>query len=128
TIPNGSTAAIDVTDASQFPYYQLNQVIGIAASTVGGTNAGYQFYASIYNPTAGAHVGNRIAVGSRFLQTGYRCNVHVTGLPDLSGTDSEWAILIAERVTALWFLTHASIAARTGFMPSQAKHRCLCSI
>lgn len=94
TIPNGSTAAIDVTDANQFPYYQLNQVIGIAASTVGGTNAGYQFYASIYNPTAGAHVGNRIAVGSRFLQTGYRCNVHVTGLPDLSGTDSEWAILI----------------------------------
>lgn len=67
---------------------------GIAVSTQ-TTNQGDQFYASIYNPNGGGHVGNRIAIGGgRFLTTTVRVNVHITGLPDLSGTDSEWTVLI----------------------------------
>lgn len=75
--------------------YQVNQNVGLAASTIGGTNAGYQFYACIYNPNGGnGHVGNRVAIGGRALQTAYRSNWHLSGLPDLSGTDTEWTLLI----------------------------------
>ena len=88
-----ATASVDVLAPTQDTSYQVNQNLGLAASTSGGTNAGYQFYASIYNPTTG-HAGNRIAFGSRALQTGYRSNWHFGGLPDLSGVDTEWRVLI----------------------------------
>lgn len=74
--------------------YQVNQNLGLAASTVGGTQAGYQFFASIYNVNGGGHVGNRLAIGGRALQTAYRSNWRIAGLPDLSGTDTEWQVLI----------------------------------
>jgi hypothetical protein len=93
-----ATTSIDVLANTQdsvfLTSYQVNQNLGLAASTIGGPNAGYQFYASIYNPNGGGHVGNRIAIGGRALQTAYRSNWHLAGLPDLSGTDTEWTILL----------------------------------
>lgn len=89
-----ATTSVDVTAPTQDTSYQVNQNLGLAASTVGGSNPGYQFYASIYNPNGGGHVGNRISIGSRALQTAYRSNWHIAGLPNLSGTDTEWTILI----------------------------------
>jgi hypothetical protein len=89
-----ATASVDILANTQSGFYQVNQNLGLAASTVGGSNPGYQFYASIYNPNGGGQVGNRILIGPLALQTGYRSNWHITGLPDLSGTDSEWSILI----------------------------------
>ena len=89
-----ATTTIDVLLPNYELGYQANQNLGLAASTVAGSNPGYQFYASIYNPNGGGHAGNRIAIGGRALQTAYRSNWHIAGLPDLSGTDSEWTILI----------------------------------
>lgn len=89
-----ATTTVDVLANTQDTSYQVNQNLGLAASTVGGSQPGYQLYASIYNPNGGGHAGNRIAIGGRLLQTGYRSNWHIAGLPDLSGTDTEWNILI----------------------------------
>lgn len=89
-----ATASVDVLANTQDTSYQVNQLLGLAASTIGGSNAGYQFYASIYNLNGGQHVGNRVAIGGRALQTAYRSNWHLAGLPDLSGTDTEWTLLI----------------------------------
>lgn len=89
-----ATASVDVLAPTQDTSYQVNQNLGLAASTIGGSSAGYQFFASIYNPNGGGHVGNRTSIGGRALQTGYRSNWHLAGLPDLSGTDAEWTILI----------------------------------
>lgn len=90
-----SATSIDILGATQDnPNYQVNQNIGFAASTIGGPTPGYQFYGAIYNPNGGGHVGNRIAMGSRLAQTAYRVNIRLKGLPDLSGTDPEWCILI----------------------------------
>lgn len=89
-----ATTTVDVLAPTQDTSYQVNQNLGLPASTVGGSQPGFQLYASIYNPNGGGHVGNRIAIGGRALQTAYRANWHISGLPDLSGTDSEWTILI----------------------------------
>lgn len=89
-----ATTSVDVLAPTQDTSYQVNALRGLAASTVGGSQPGYQFYASIYNPTGGGHVGNRIAIGGRALQTSYRSNWRIAGLPDLSGTDSEWTVLL----------------------------------
>lgn len=92
-VANAATS-VDIVSPSQDTSYQLNQNLGIPASTTGGPNPGFQFYASIYNPNGGGHVGNRFPIGGRFLQTAYRCNLHFAGLPNLSATDSEWNLLI----------------------------------
>lgn len=89
-----ATTTVDVLAPTQDLSYQVNQNLGLPASTVGGSQPGFQLYASIYNPNGGGHVGNRIAIGGRLLQTGYRSNWHISGLPDLSGTDIEWTLLI----------------------------------
>jgi hypothetical protein len=60
---------------------------GIPASTVGGANPGYQFYMAYYNQTTG-QVGNRILIGSRLNNT-QSSDFTITGLPDLSGEDTE---------------------------------------
>ena len=62
----------------------------IAASTVGGTQPGYQFYASIYDATT-SHVGNRVAIGARLAPQGPFTPI-LSGLPTLS--DPEWSLLI----------------------------------
>lgn len=93
-VANAATTATVASPVQDTNGYQVNQNLGLAASTIGGSNPGYQFYADIYNQSAGQHVGNRLAIGARLAQTAYRCNAHINGLPDLSGTDSEWTILI----------------------------------
>lgn len=68
---------------------------GLAISASGLTSPGYNFYVSIYNPNGGGHIGNRILVPTgRISSSNHRFNVRFTGLPDLSGTDSEWSIII----------------------------------
>lgn len=89
-----AATSVDVLANTQDTSYQVNQNRGLAASSVGGANPGYQFYASIYNPNGGGHVGNRLAIGGRALQTAYRSNWRIAGLPDLSGTDSEWTLVL----------------------------------
>jgi hypothetical protein len=95
-IVSAANAATTVTvlAPTQDTSYQVNQNRGLPASTIGGATPGYQFFGSIYNPNGGGHVGNRIAIGGRALQTAYRSNWHLAGLPDLSGTDTEWTILL----------------------------------
>jgi hypothetical protein len=65
---------------------------GIAATSVGGAQPGYQFYAAIYNRSTG-HVGNRVKIGPRFAPTN-RCNVGISNLPNLSSENPEFDILI----------------------------------
>lgn len=91
-----ATTSVDVTSTTQDTTILANDAnFGVAFTAGGLTTPGYAFYASIYNPTADGHVGNRIAIGSgRISGTAPRYNVRITGLPDLSGTDSEWSILI----------------------------------
>jgi hypothetical protein len=71
----------------------VNEERGIAASSVGGAQPGFQFYACVYNRSGGGHVGNRIKIGGR-LKTTNRTNVRISGLPNLSGEDAEWELLI----------------------------------
>ncbi len=95
--PNATTS-VDVLAGTMDNTYQVNQNLGIPASTIGGVNAGYQFAASIYNPYTG-HIGNYSNIGTRFLQTAYRTNIHVSALPQLTATDSlEWTCLIGRTV------------------------------
>jgi hypothetical protein len=53
----------------------------LPASAIGGTQPGYQFYASIYNPFTG-HVGNRVPIGVR-LNNPTDCTVLISGLPTI---------------------------------------------
>lgn len=88
------TLTVDVLAPTQDTTILANDANrGLAASVVTG-NPGYLIYASIYNPNGGAHIGNRLQIGSRFSLTAQRYNLRITGLPDLSGTDSEWSIII----------------------------------
>ena len=97
-----AATSVDVLNTSQLvgPTPVANAATrGLAASSVGGANPGYQFYACIYNPLTG-HVGNRIAIAGRYLpgksfsSLPGRSTFHVQGLPDYSGTDSEWVVLL----------------------------------
>lgn len=100
-VAGNAVTSIDITepfyagsDGVNAPGIQANQNLGLAASTTPTSTSGYQFYAAIYNINGGQHVGNRIAIGPRAYQTAYRSNWRISGLPDLTGTDSEWGILI----------------------------------
>jgi hypothetical protein len=67
---------------------------GISASTVGGAQPGYQFYACLYNPVSG-HVGNRVKIGARLLWTDTQRFVQIAGLPALSAADdAELCVLV----------------------------------
>lgn len=89
-----ATTSVDVLGPTQDNTYQVNQNRGLAASTVGGPNAGYQFAACIYNPSGGGHVGNYSYIGPRALQTAYRTNWRIAGLPQLTAINPEWTLLI----------------------------------
>jgi hypothetical protein len=64
----------------------------LPASTVGGSQPGYDFYVAIYNPTTG-DIGNAVKVGTRLVPGSVK-NIDFTGLPNLSGEDTEWVKLI----------------------------------
>lgn len=66
--------------------------VGLAASTIGGVQPGYQFYMSIRNKVT-QHVGNRRAIGQR-LNNSSRTNVLITGYPNVALVDDEWELLI----------------------------------
>ena len=87
-----ATTTVDVTSTAQDTSYVVNQPRGISATSVGGPNPGYQFFGCIYNATTG-HVGNRLLFGGRYAPT-TRTNVRIIGLPDYSGTDTEWGVMI----------------------------------
>lgn len=91
-----ATTTVDVLAPTQDTSILVNDANrGMRANNATLANSGYQFYASIYNPNGGGHVGNRIALGpGRISLTTRGYNVRITGLPDLSGTDSEWALLV----------------------------------
>jgi hypothetical protein len=92
--PGATTTALDVTLTNRDTGLVVNDANrGLPASSVGGSQPGYQFYASIANPNGGGQVGNRTAIGSRIVPT-VRTNVFIVVLPNLSATDSEWELLI----------------------------------
>jgi len=93
TVANSATS-VNISSPIQAASYQVNQNRGLAASTIGGPNPGYQFAFSIYNPNGGGHVGNFILAGQRALQTSHRSNWRINGLPNLISTDMEWSVLI----------------------------------
>lgn len=64
----------------------------LAASSVGGSQPGYQFYMAYYNPITG-QVGNRVKIGARVAPS-VASQIDITGLPNLSGEDSELVKLI----------------------------------
>jgi hypothetical protein len=93
TVAN-ATLAVDITSTAIDASIPVTADRSIPQSTVGGAQPGYQVWMSYYNPTTG-HVGNRVKIGNRLKSTTADCNFHVTGLPDLSGVNTEWVKLIA---------------------------------
>jgi hypothetical protein len=113
TVPNGTTTATlneDIGVPAQgvayttvgttfggaglnmFPYANdPTQIFGLPASSIGGAQPGYQFYACIYNVVTG-HVGNRTALGLRIDNLATLVSVLFTGCPTF--TDSEWVLLL----------------------------------
>lgn len=64
-----------------------------AGSWVQTALTGYQLYMMYWNATT-QHAGNRIEIGSRFEVTTSPIQVVLTGLPDLSGEDTEFLKVI----------------------------------
>jgi hypothetical protein len=64
----------------------------VPASAIGGTQPGYQFYASIYNPTTG-DVGNCVKIGARVVP-GVASQINITQLTNIAAIDGEWRLLI----------------------------------
>lgn len=90
-----ATTTVDITSPAQDTTIVVNDANrGLAVPAV-TTNGGYAFYASLYNPNGGGHVGNRIQIGGgRIAYATNRFNVRITGLPDLSGADTEWSLMV----------------------------------
>lgn len=94
-----ATTTIDVLSPAVDASILVNDANrGVVASATGIPTPGYQIYASLYNPSADGHVGNRTVIGGgRFtlnVTSAARVNVRITGLPDLSGTDTEWSLML----------------------------------
>ena len=86
---NGIRAANSTDSASVTVTQGSNDTTGLAKTTVGGSQPGYQFYMAIYNPNTG-HVGNRIAIGTRLANT-TACDVAIANLPTLTeDTEYSW--------------------------------------
>ena len=90
SVPAATTTATIAAPAFFTPYL-VNADLGIAASTIEGAQPGYQFFASLYMPNAGKHVGNRVEIGSR-INNSVRSNFRLVGTVPLS--DSEQVLLI----------------------------------
>lgn len=54
---------------------------------------GHDFFMSYYNPTTG-EVSNRTQIGGRVTIGAINGSINITGLPDLSGVNTEWVKLI----------------------------------
>jgi hypothetical protein len=89
--PSGTGAAITTMQAGDPLTTQT--AVGVAQSTIGGMQPGYQFYMAYYNCTTG-HVGNRMPIGVRIANTGGPAVFQITGLPDLSPVNPEWVKMI----------------------------------
>lgn len=83
----GGTTTINITSPATGSLL-ANADIGLPASTVGGSQPGYQIAFSLYNATTGA-IGNRLAVTGRAVPTS-RAIYHIQSLTDLSGVNSEY--------------------------------------
>jgi hypothetical protein len=70
-------------DGVQLPYVEDIASNLLPASTIGGRQPGYQFFACIYNPFTG-HVGNRVQIGWVRLNNTVDCKVVITGLPNFT--------------------------------------------
>jgi hypothetical protein len=92
TVANATTTA-DILAPTQDSGFNVNEQRGLPTSTILGATPGFQFYASLYNPSTNA-VSNRIAIGSRYNPSTSRANVHFTGLPLASSIDSELVLLL----------------------------------
>lgn len=94
---SGTTATI--TSPVFYSEYEVNQNRGVAASTIGGAQPGYQLWASLYRPTPDGHVGNRVEIGQRIVPKDdasppqpVRANLRVVGPMALD--DSELTLLL----------------------------------
>lgn len=90
SVPAATTTATIAAPAF-FTSYLVNADRGIAASAIGGAQPGYQFYASLYMPDAGKHVGNRVSIGPRIANS-VRSNFRLIGSIPLA--DAEQVLLI----------------------------------
>jgi hypothetical protein len=90
SVPAGTTTATIAAPAFFTPYL-VNADRGVAASAIEGAQPGYQFYASLYMPNAGKHVGNRVTIGPR-IDNSVRSNFRLVGSIPLA--DSEQVLLI----------------------------------
>jgi hypothetical protein len=87
---SAATTTATITAPAFFTPYLVNADLGIAASAIEGAQPGYQFFASLYMPNAGKHVGNRVAIGAR-INNSVRSNFRLVGSVPL---DSEQVLLI----------------------------------
>jgi hypothetical protein len=90
SVPAATTTAVIAAPAF-FTSYLVNADRGIAASAIQGAQPGYQFFASLYMPDAGKHVGNRVMIGAR-INNSVRSNFRLMGSIPLA--DSEQSLLI----------------------------------
>lgn len=67
-----------ITAPAFFTALDASQMQGVPGSSVGGVQPGYQFYLSLYLPTAGGHVGNRVPIGNRIAPAS-RTNIRILG-------------------------------------------------
>lgn len=85
---SNATASIDVVLDTTSSVYVVNAERGLAPTSIGGSQPGYQFYVSFYNPNSQQHVGNRISIGSRYAPT-ERANFHINGFPKTTDLGSD---------------------------------------
>ena len=96
-----ATTALDIITSAVDSAMVFNEAAGLPPTVFPSdvSNRGFQFHAAIYDPVGG-HIGNRVAIGSRFFPAEFRNNVRVDGLPDLTAENPDWRILIGRTVDA----------------------------
>lgn len=103
-----ATLTVDVTSTLQDKSILVNDPNrGIATSTIGGTNPGFQFYLAIARVVNGSvvHVGNRVAVGLRIVPT-TRSILYLQNLPTYA--DPEWQLMVGRTSDGL-VIPYASV-------------------
>jgi hypothetical protein len=87
-----TTGSITATSTGSL---QANGSVGLAATSIGGSQPGYEIYVSLYNVTTRA-VGNRRQIPGRYsnTETDTSAIFYVQGLTDPSSIDSEFTWLV----------------------------------